>query len=112
MFFLKDYMHMHQMGSHFVGGDRLDFSPIEQEVYSASLQAFGSRWSKIAWEETKLKAPKSLNSSYKLVFCTQMLGKTSDQHFQHKKSKPSYFSSLFYTKRLSIYLYKTLQIAK
>ena len=29
--FLKDYIHMHQMGSHFVGGDRLDFSPSEQE---------------------------------------------------------------------------------
>ena len=29
--FLKDYIHMHQMGSHFVGGDRLDFSPTEQE---------------------------------------------------------------------------------
>ena len=29
--FLKDYIQMHQMGSHFVGGDRLDFSPTEQE---------------------------------------------------------------------------------
>ena len=32
--FLKDYIHMHQMGSHFVafvGGDRLDFLPTEQE---------------------------------------------------------------------------------
>ena len=28
--FLKDYIHMHHMGSHFVGGDRLDFSPTEQ----------------------------------------------------------------------------------
>ena len=29
--FLKDYVHIHQMGSHFVGGYRLDFSPTEQE---------------------------------------------------------------------------------
>ena len=29
--FLKDYIHMHQMGSRFVGSYRLDFSPTEQE---------------------------------------------------------------------------------
>ena len=29
--FLKYFIHMHQMGSHFVGGDGLDFSPTEQE---------------------------------------------------------------------------------
>ena len=30
--FLKDYVHIHQMGSHFVGGYRLDFSLTEQET--------------------------------------------------------------------------------
>ena len=29
--FLKDYIHMNQMGSHFVGGNQLDFSSTEQE---------------------------------------------------------------------------------
>ena len=29
--FLKDYVHIHQIGSHFVGGYRLDFSPTGQE---------------------------------------------------------------------------------
>ena len=39
--FLKDTIHMHQMGSHFVGGERLDFSPTEQE--DSISPAFGSR---------------------------------------------------------------------
>ena len=30
-FFLKDYVHIHQIGSHFVGGYRLDFSATGQE---------------------------------------------------------------------------------
>ena len=50
------------MGSHFVGGDQLNFSPTEQEDQDSILQAFGAWWSYIASEETKLKAPKSLNS--------------------------------------------------
>ena len=29
--FLKDYVHIHQIGSHFVGGYRLDFSATGQE---------------------------------------------------------------------------------
>ena len=30
--FLKDYVHIHQIGIHFVGGYQLDFSPGEQET--------------------------------------------------------------------------------
>ena len=30
--FLKDHVHIHQIGSHFVGGYRLDFSPGGQET--------------------------------------------------------------------------------
>ena len=41
--FLKDYVHIHQMGSHFVGGYRLDFSPTEQESETSILQAFSTR---------------------------------------------------------------------
>ena len=41
--FLKDYVHIHQMGSHFVGGYRLDFSPTEQESKASILQAFSTR---------------------------------------------------------------------
>ena len=41
--FLKDYIHIHQMGSHFVGGYRLDFSPTEQESKTSILQAFSTR---------------------------------------------------------------------
>ena len=43
--FLKDYIHMHQMGSHFVGGDHLDFALTEQEDQDSILQAFDSLWS-------------------------------------------------------------------
>ena len=41
--FLKDYDHIHQMGSHFVGGYRLNFSPTEQESKKSILQAFSTR---------------------------------------------------------------------
>ena len=34
--FLKDYVHIHQMGSHFVGGYRLNFSLTEQETKTFS----------------------------------------------------------------------------
>ena len=39
--FLKDYVHIHQIGSHFVGGYRLDFSPGGQETF-CKLLALGS----------------------------------------------------------------------
>ena len=41
--FLKYYVHIHQMGSHLVGGYRLDFSPTEQESKTSILQAFSTR---------------------------------------------------------------------
>ena len=44
--FLKDYAHIHQMGSHFVGGYyKLDFSPTEQETKISILQPLGPRQS-------------------------------------------------------------------
>ena len=30
--FLKDYVHIYQIGSHFVGGYRLDFSPGDKKL--------------------------------------------------------------------------------
>ena len=41
--FLKDYVHSHQIGSHFVGGYRLDFPSTEQETRISILQAFSTR---------------------------------------------------------------------
>ena len=41
--FLKDFVHIHQMGSHFVSGYRLDFSPTEEETKTSILQAFSTR---------------------------------------------------------------------
>ena len=41
--FQKNYVHIHQMGSHFVGGYRLDFSLTEQETKTSILQAFSTR---------------------------------------------------------------------
>ena len=41
--FLKDCVHIHQMGRHFVGGYRLDFSPTEQESKTFILQAFSTQ---------------------------------------------------------------------
>ena len=42
--FLKDYVHIHQIGSHFVGGYPLDFSPTGQETKHSfcKLLALGS----------------------------------------------------------------------
>ena len=39
--FLKDYVHVHQMGSHFVGDYQLDFLPTGQETKTSTLQTFG-----------------------------------------------------------------------
>ena len=39
--FLKEYVRIHQMGSHFVGGYQLNFPPTEQETKTSILQAFG-----------------------------------------------------------------------
>ena len=41
--FLKDYVHNHQMESHFVGGYRLNFSPTEQVTKISVLKAFSTR---------------------------------------------------------------------
>ena len=41
--FLKDYVRTHQIGSHFVGGYQLDFSPTEPESKTFILQAFSTR---------------------------------------------------------------------
>ena len=41
--FLKDYVHIHQMGSHFVGCYQFEFSPTEQETKTSILQAFSTR---------------------------------------------------------------------
>ena len=43
--FLKDYVQIHQMESHFVGGYRPDFSSTGQETKTSILQGFGPRWS-------------------------------------------------------------------
>ena len=40
---LKDYVHSHQIWSHFVGGHQLEFLPAGQETKTAILQAFGPR---------------------------------------------------------------------
>ena len=41
MFFLKEYVHIYQMGSHFVGAYRLDFPPTKQGTKTSIFQAFG-----------------------------------------------------------------------
>ena len=38
--FLKDYVHIHQMGNHFVSVYRLNFSPTEQETKTSILPLF------------------------------------------------------------------------
>ena len=39
----KDYVHTHQIGSHFVGGYQLDFSPTGPEPKTLILQTFSTR---------------------------------------------------------------------
>ena len=41
--FLKVQVHIHQMGSHAVGGYQLDFSQTEQESKTSILQPFDPR---------------------------------------------------------------------
>ena len=41
--FLKDYVHIHQIGSHLDGGYRLDFSPTGPETKTFILLAFSTR---------------------------------------------------------------------
>ena len=41
--FLKDCVHIYQMGSHFVGDYLLDFLPTDQEPKTSILQAFSTR---------------------------------------------------------------------
>ena len=53
--FLKDYVHIHQMGSHFVGGYWLDFSPSEQESNTSILQAFLPSAVLHCWRRNKIK---------------------------------------------------------
>ena len=51
--FLKDYVHIHLMGSHFVGGYQLIFLQTGQETKTSISQAFGPQWSRLPVEETK-----------------------------------------------------------
>ena len=53
--FLKDFLHIHQMRSHFVGGYRLDFSPTGQKNKTSILQAFGPPWFLIVCRRNKIK---------------------------------------------------------
>ena len=41
--FLKDYVHIHQIGSNFMGGYRLNFSTTGPETMTFILQAFSTR---------------------------------------------------------------------
>ena len=41
--FLKDHVHIHQIGSHFVGGYQLDFLSTGPETKMFVLQAFSTR---------------------------------------------------------------------
>ena len=52
--FLKDYVHIYQMGSHFVGSYQLDFLPTGQETKTSILQAFSPFFTKICWEKHQI----------------------------------------------------------
>ena len=71
--FLEDYVHIHQMGSHFVGGYLLNFSPTGQEIPKISiLQAIGPRWSYIACRRNKIKKVPNLSVLDKNAFFTEI----------------------------------------
>ena len=63
--FLKDYVHIFQIGSHFVGGYRLDFSPTGQESGRSfcKLLALGSSRLLLKKQNKKLPNPSVLDKN-------------------------------------------------
>ena len=83
--FLKDYVHIHQIGSHFVGGYRLDFSPTGQESRRSfcKLLALGSP--RLLLKKQNKKLPNLSVLDKKCFFYRDLLRKASDRHIHHKK---------------------------
>ena len=83
--FLKDYVHIHQIGSHFVGGYRLDFSATGQEPRRSfcKLLALGS--ARLLWKKQNRKLPNLSVLDKNAFFYRDLLRKASDQRIHHKK---------------------------
>ena len=72
------------MGSHFVGGYRLDFSPTEQETKTSIMQAFSPRYGPRLLQKKQNKNLLNLSIIDRNAFYKDMLRKASDQHIHQK----------------------------
>ena len=71
--FLKDYIHIHQMGSHFVGGYRLDFRRLSknQKRPFCKLLELGS--ARLLWKKQNKKLPNlSVFDNFFFFFFTEI----------------------------------------
>ena len=75
------------MGSHFVIGNRLNFSLAEQETKTSILQAIGLRLSSVMDLRNKPKRSQICQFLIKMFSFSyrDMLRMVSDQHIHHKK---------------------------
>ena len=84
--FLKDYVHIHQIGSHFVGGYRLEFSPTEQESRRSLCKLLTLGSPRLLQKKQNKKLPNlSVLDKNAFLFHRDLSRKASDQHIHHKK---------------------------
>ena len=73
--FLKEYVPIHKIGSHFVGGYRLDFSPTEQETKTSILSALALDSPRLPVGETKF----SFFFNHQIPWCPFYFKNTQNQ---------------------------------
>ena len=95
--FLKDYVHIHQMGSHFVGGYQLDYSPTEQETKTSILQAFSTVSVVLdCCRRNKIKSSQISQFLIKIFFLQRFVEKgIRSAHPPQKISQPRLFFNFF-----------------
>ena len=95
---LKDYAHILQMGSHFVGGYRRGsiFWGMSKKLRCPfyKLLALGSL--RLVWKKQNKKLPNLSVLDKNVFFYRDMLRKASDQNTYHKKSKPRLLIIYYY----------------
>ena len=83
--FLKDYVHIHQIGSHFVGGYQLDFSPTGQETRRSLCKILALGSPRLLQKKQNKKLPNRSVLDKNAFFYRNLLRKASGQHIHHKK---------------------------
>ena len=103
--FLKDYVHMYQMGSHFVGCDRLDFFA---DRARGLRHHFASFWLSVVLDclrRNKVKSSQISQFLIKMSFLHTYVEKSIKSALPTQKtSKTKLFSNFIYANLLSIHL--------